>query len=149
MRTPTGIARPLGPVYGVKDCELDPIPGVAAPMNTVDGIQECTECQLYDCDLEAAAALARHVPGGGVVKFIQDETYEVRIYDRTREDDCIATPSDPWVEDARGRIIDWQNTDLWAEGGPSFAYVEVTVEDRLADQGWEASEEELLVSSKP
>lgn len=55
-------------VYG-PGCPGDPIPGVAAPMNSPSGVQACGDCNLYDSDIDAARALARFIPGSRV--FVQ------------------------------------------------------------------------------
>lgn len=39
----------------------DVIDGVIAPINTDYGIETCDECQVYDSDLVAAAAVAAHI----------------------------------------------------------------------------------------
>lgn len=70
--TTTAVLGPL--VYGPEGCgDGDLIPGVAAPMNTVHGIQRCDLCQLYPDDDSAAAALATFVAGGEVRRPSSDE----------------------------------------------------------------------------
>lgn len=102
-------------VHGPEVCgQADPVPGVAAPMNSPEGIQRCDECALYGGDLDAAVALALHVPGGRVM-FTDAKTGEVREYvGPGNPDDIIASDTDPWIVNAAGVPVDWLERDLWA-----------------------------------
>ena len=59
----------MSSVIAGEDCNCGPIPGVLAPMDTDIGVQRCDECELYPGDLEAAAALARHLGDDHTVWF--------------------------------------------------------------------------------
>lgn len=112
------------PVHGPESCgDGDPIPGVAAPMNTPEGIQRCDLCDLYRSDLDAALALRDALVPGGVVRFYQynpdkanTEGYAdpdqlnmiaLRSVEDIRGWHCIAHGTDPWIENAEGEVVTW------------------------------------------
>ncbi len=67
-------------IYGPESCgDGDPIPGVAAPMNSPWGIQRCDVCALYPDDESAARALAEVMVPGGVVERLNGESSDYCI----------------------------------------------------------------------
>lgn len=101
----SGDSRPMATIQ-CEACVNSPLPGVLYDTNAGNGVQRCDICHLYPGDLEAAAALAKHlgkraffwdnadkahpVPNGAQPKEI---TAEVLVNHSV----CIALDTDPWI----------------------------------------------------
>lgn len=106
------------PMLGAR-CPADTIPGVLVAMNDRHGIQACDECKLYTSDLDAALALAAHIPHA-VVRYHDANADEPRTCHGTDDEAAIEPDTDPWIEIGAGPgagPVDWTTYRLTGRTG--------------------------------